>query len=425
MSYYAAIKKTLTIDLILETFTETNEEIAKIKNLVSVIFDDKYRTASSFEIELNLNEAVTQQIIADSTIQNMDSIPEIINDKVINEYLIIALVDHDENGDLINPTEYGIIEKYKSITPEDGAPSETIVLSGYTIEGLFDRVVSTGFADGKPLELLVYSDQPRETIIYDLIDKNLINPNRINVAFDDSFFRKLLFLNIISSDQGRGGLVTKSFYFEMLLEEISTQLLAADLGIKSKYNFLTNKCDLEIYEGIDRTASQTASQRVILSIERQNIRNQNIVTSRMDSFTVAISVTRIFPEEPREYLSTEFAYGGKRKEQFIFSGIDILEVDGLQAVNEETLSENSPFSQYDAEFAENKIDIIGTTFGIGDIITLEDAKFQRTFDERITQVIKIIEKGTTQSFLLSFGDIKRSGDEEIKKRFRNIENTLK
>ena len=424
MGYYAAIKKTIKINIVAKTFTETNVEIAKIKNLVSVVFADKYRTASSFEMKLNLNEAVTQQIIADSTIQEMDSIPPVVADIVTNEYLIIALVEKDENDDLINPTEYGIIEAYESETPEDGAPSEIIVLSGYTIEGLFDRVVAPPFGATQPTEAWLLDDN-RENIISELLDKQLINPHRVNVDFDDSYFRKLLFLNLVTSSQGRGGEANKTYFFEILLEEIEKQLLAADLGMKSSYNFTTNKCDLSIYKGVDRSASQEASQRVILSIERQNIRNQNIVTSRMDSITVAISVTKIFPDDPREYKSTEFAYGGKRKEQFIFSGIDIVESDGLEATNEESLSDGSPFSQYDAEFAENNIDKIGTTFEIGDIITLEDTKFQRTFDERITEVTKIIEEGTTVSFLLAFGDIKRSGDEEIKKRFRNIENTLK
>lgn len=424
MSYYAAIKKTIKINIATETFEETNVEIAKIKNFVSVVFNDKYRTASSFEMKLNLNEAVTQQIIADSTIQEMDLIPPVVANIVTNEYLIIALVEKDENDVVINPVEYGIIEKYESETPEDGAPAEVIVLSGYTVEGLFDRVIATPFGATQPSEIWVLEDN-RENVIYELIDKQLMNPYRINVDFDDSYFRKLLFLNVATVSQNRGGFVSKSYFFEMLLEELENQLLAGDLGMKSSYNFTTNKCDLEIYEGVDRSASQSASQRVILSIERQNIRNQSIVTSRMDSITVAISVTKIFPEDPRAYLSTEFAYGGKRKEQFIYSGIDLAEVDGLAAANEESLSDNSPFSQYDAEFAENKIDKIGTTFGIGDIITLEDTKFQRTFDERITEITKVIEEGTTVSFLLSFGDIKRSGDQEIKKRFRKIENTLK
>ena len=42
MSYYTAIKKTIKIDIVAKTFIETNIEIAKIKNFVSVVFADKY-----------------------------------------------------------------------------------------------------------------------------------------------------------------------------------------------------------------------------------------------------------------------------------------------------------------------------------------------------------------------------------------------
>ena len=163
----------------------------------------------------------------------------------------------------------GIIECIKSDVDEDG--NKSFDVKGRTLEKyLLDRIVWGTFS---------YTNKRASTIMYDLVDKNCINPSNPNrkipwlVNDTDAYIG-----NLINSYQKTGGWVYDACY---------SLAVESDIGFTIYPDLKNKRLVFSVREGVDRTINQQVNNPVMFETSLQDILSSSYYTNDEDLKNVA------------------------------------------------------------------------------------------------------------------------------------------
>lgn len=281
--------------------------------------------------------------------------------------------------------EAGYIE-YRNLR-QDREGNEVLVIKGKFLTGYLGRRVIWGTEN---------LNTTSENTIRELVNKNAINPVNID--------RKIELMAL-----GEVGNYTQETNIQVsyknLLETVEEIANISELGIRTLLGIENKQMLLDIYEGLDRTASNGVNPPAIFSKEFENILEQEY-TDSLNNYKNTALVAGEGEGIAREFISIEEGTGLDRIELFV----DARDLQSTKTVNDEDVP--IPISEYRemledrgrsklSEYKEiktfnSKINLnsnleYGSDFNLGDIVTCTSKKWGVTIDTRITEVEEIYE----------------------------------
>ena len=353
-------------------YTPDGEAVGFIENVIAAEWERKMYGAGKFDIEV-------------------PATPE-----------MLALLKHDRI--VVNNGEAGIIECVK-FEREDDAPILTV--SGCELDGVIKRrlMMQEEALDGV-----------KERLVLEMIDVNCCQG-------DDRQIAKLH----VPVSKGRGEDMAIDDAFKKRLDKVVEDTLeGGDLGIRVKWP----SWEVEIFEGVDRSAAQAENPRVILSVEGETLLSLEFEDDRSDASNYVIveasspggSFTRYYGDtkglDRREYLvgagSVEpvvtITYPPKEQ-----GGGKIVETSygkGADEVGRRELANRKEDASLTGVVARNLI--YRKDYDLGDEITIESQELGISQDVRITEIVETYSEQGLEEVELVFG--KKSSIKQLIRR---------
>ena len=347
--------------------------IGILENVISAEWERKMYEAGSFEIEV-------------------PGTPE-----------MRELLKHDRI--VVNNGDAGIIECIQFERASDDAPILTV--SGCELDGVLKR-------------RLVMQEEAlkgvKERLVLEMIDANCCKG-------DDRQIESMH----IPTPQGRGEEITIDDAFKKQLDKIVSDTLEdGDLGIR----ILWPSWQVEIFEGIDRTADQSENPRAILSVEGETLLSLEYEDDKSDFKNYVIveasnpygSFTRYYGEasglDRREYLigagSVEpvvtVYYPPKEQGGGVITTTDW--GAGADNVGKRELAKRKELASLTGVVARNLI--YREDYDLGDMITIESQELGLSQNVRITEVVETYSESGLEEVELVFG--KKSSIKQLIRR---------
>jgi len=256
----------------------------------------------------------------------------------------------------------------------------------------------------------IFTSTKEETIIKTLIDENIIN------AVDTD--RNISILNLVA-DSSRGSTIDKRYRYKNLVDEIVLLLKDSIFGISATINTTTNKIDLDIYEGLNRTKDQSVNSPAIFGIKFGNITEQMLLENKFNLRNVAYTggtgegASRIIEE-----VGTDT--GLDRREIFI-DARDITNTTELAERGQEKLNVVNVDRMFRNEIKENANLEYEVDYDLGDIITTMNEEWDVIENKRITSITEIYKKGKIIELEVEFGDKIPDLIDILKAKFKNTD----
>jgi hypothetical protein len=322
--------------------------LAEIDDYEALIFTRSYHKYGQFELHININKKDT--------------------DKLQKDNLIIIGSD---------TKKVGIIRHRELKLDESGKQSETLLVKGFELKSVLGRRFTVPPA-GQAYD---YINNNAETVLKHYVDVNVINPTNVN--------RRIKNL-IIADNLNRGEQIKYQSRFKQLDSELEKISIVSGLGWTVYLDIQNKKWVFDVLEGKDLTSSQTNNPPVIFSVDFDNIKGQHFIDSELNYKNVAY-VGGQGQGESREIVEINSEKSGlDRIETFIDArDIDIQEdlVDrGLQK-----LKELEPLQSFTSEVSTYGPFKYQEDWDIGDIVAVQNKKWNITLDSRITEVKEIYE----------------------------------
>lgn len=322
--------------------------LAEIDDYEALIFTRSYHKYGQFELHININKKDT--------------------DKLQKDNLIIIGSD---------TKKVGIIRHRELKLDESGKQSETLLVKGFELKSVLGRRFTVPPA-GQAYD---YINNNAETVLKHYVDVNVINPTNVN--------RRIKNL-IIADNLNRGEQIKYQSRFKQLDSELEKISIVSGLGWTVYLDIQNKKWVFDVLEGKDLTSSQTNNPSVIFSVDFDNIKGQHFIDSELNYKNVAY-VGGQGQGESREIVEINSEKSGlDRIETFIDArDIDIQEdlVDrGLQK-----LKELEPLQSFTSEVSTYGPFKYQEDWDIGDIVAVQNKKWNITLDSRITEVKEIYE----------------------------------
>lgn len=353
-------------------YTPDGEAVGFIENVIAAEWERKMYGAGKFDIEV-------------------PATPE-----------MLALLKHDRI--VVNNGEAGIIETIK-FEREDDAPILTV--SGCELDGVIKR------------RLMMQEDGMKgvkERLILEMIDANCCRDGD----------RKIASMHI-SVPQGRGEEININDAYKKQLDKIVEDTLeGGDLGIRVKWP----SWEVEIFEGVDRSAAQAERPRVILSVEGETLLSLEFEDDRSDASNYVIVEASNFDGEFVRYFGN--AVGLDRREYLIKAGnvepiVTVYYPPKEQGGGVVTITDWGAAADEVGrrELANRKDDasltgvvarnlIYRKDYDLGDKITIESQELRISQDVRITEIIETYGEQGLEEVELVFG--KKSSIKQLIRR---------
>jgi len=249
-----------------------------------------------------------------------------------------------------------------------------------------------------------------ESISKHYIDSNFVNPadtNRVMPNFE------------IATDDGLGD----EIYYQMRYGAVGDEMCALAEGYNLGHNIYFDKSlkklVYDMYEGVDRSNSQSENRRVVFSKELGVLSTQGYKMSKKKYANYGIvggsgsGVDRVIQE-------VGTATGWNRKEIFIDAknySSDNLEARGEEVLEKYKVSKSFPvvINSTAGSSTEYKV-----KWNLGDIITIKSKKYNKTEDLRVTEVTENYNK---EGFELTavIGDPEPGLSDALKRKFEEFE----
>ena len=173
-----------------------------------------------------------------------------------------------------------------------------------------------------------------------------------------------------------------------------------ELGFRVVPDFKGKKMTFETYKGIDRTTKQGTKPRVIFSESYNNL-NRAKHTYSDETAKTKIVVGGAGDGADRIYVTVGGGTGFDLREEFL-DAKDINKDDfstnaeyleALRIRGEQYKAENAVIENIEAEVEAEVNFIYGTDYDLGDIVTVEKAKWNKVLNLRITELCEVYEYG--------------------------------
>lgn len=201
--------------------------------------------------------------------------------------------------------------------------------------------------------------------------------------------RKSITSIVVAPNQNRGIKTVYQSRYKNLADELEKLSLASGLGWDITLDIRNKRFVFDVYEGQDRTAGQNTLPPAIFSIEYDNIAEQTLIDSKLNFANTAIVAGQGEGAE-RKIAIVGDAEGLDSFEVFI-DARDIENAEDLPERGLQKLSEVQEIFNFDSRVLTNKNLRYEEDFNLGDIITIQNKKWNITTDRRITEVTEIYE----------------------------------
>lgn len=192
--------------------------------------------------------------------------------------LVCALTESNlsllKKGNIIWPKgdpEAGFIY-YRKFDMDDTG-QETIDVKGYFLTGYLKRRIVWDS---------LYLTGTAENVMRQLVDNNAINPTISGRAIP------LLSLGALHSLAPTGTYQTPDDNSDRLSDVLETQSTAADVGHRILFDPKAKALTFDVWQGLDRTVSQSANPRAVFCREYENVLTQEYTDSNDDYYNVCL-----------------------------------------------------------------------------------------------------------------------------------------
>jgi hypothetical protein len=332
----------------LYVLNEDLELLCLIDCYTSFILNRKYYECGEFELNCALTDANLELLVKKNIIYRKD----------------------DEEVAIINYVEYS--------TDSDG--QETIKVTGNFATIYLERRIAKGTTE--------YTDDTAENLIRTLIENNATDPTDTDRTIPNFYL-------------GDDNSITTSADYTLdnnnLLDDIENIAYTADLGFKTVFDTTAKTFTFEIYEGVDRTTSQSTNPRAIFCKEFENVLEQEYIDSLVDY--------------------KNYGYDSSDNESGDTTGLDRYEIYTDDEDIDDYLEDYEATQTFSCVINTNGNLVYKTDYDLGDEITFVSKKLGLTLDTRITEVQETYEEDGL-SLDITFGDSAPTIIDVIKKKFK-------
>ena len=320
--------------------------LGQIDNYKSLILTKSYSGIGSFE--LHLHENTTHA------------------DKLVKENIIFT-----------TPKKAFVI-LHREITSVDGR----VIIKGQELKSYLGRFVTIPPA-GHAYHRV---NSNAETVIKNYVVHNLAERNITEI--------------IVAINQNRGNNLIYQTRYKNLAEELEKISLTSGLGWDIILDIENKKFVFDVVEGKDRTANQSILPPAIFSVEYDNVGQQKLIESRSNYRNIAI-VGGQGEGADRKISIIGSATGLDRFEIFV-DARDVENEADLPERGEQRLAEVQEILSFDSEVLIDRNLRYEEDFALGDLVTVQNVKWNITTNRRIAEVTEIYE-GAGFRLEVSFG----------------------
>ena len=304
-----------------------------------------------------------------------------------------------------NDLEAGFIETRQMAQDAEG--KETLVIKGKFVSGYLNRRIIWG------QEIL---QTTAEVATRTLVTKNSITPTDVNRIIPNLMLGTL---------KGYTAAVNYQVSYKNLLDEVENLCGLSESGYLVKFDVANKKLFFDVYQGLDRTATQSVNPRCIFSKEFENILEQNY-TDSLNNFRNTVLVGGMGEGSARKLVTIGSFVGLDRFEMFddakdltnVINNVtlsDTAYTNTLIDRGNSKLSETVEIQTFDSKINLNSNLVYKTDFDLGDIVTCLSKKWGITLDSRITEVQEVYEEAGL-SVNVTFGNQVPTLLDKIKQR---------
>ncbi|WP_100406271.1 Gp37-like protein [Bacillus solitudinis] len=326
----------------LRIFDRTVGFLGEIDDYESLVFERKWYTFGSFQMTVDPNKNGVEHL---------------------KKYNIVSL-GRDKTGFILH-------------SEKDAGDNENLLVSGLSLGGFLETrltIPPSGSAYDRVNDNV-------ESIMRQYVDRNVINPLDLN--------RKIKLL-VNGTNQGKGPTTFYQTRFKQLDEELEKIGIASGLGWEVVIDF-ENECFVfEVYEGKDLSILQDENPPVVFSFDFDNIKNQKLVESEYSYRNVGY-VAGQGEGDNRHIVEVGDSGGLERREVFI-DARDIENPEELPVRGEQKLAEYEQVFSFDSEILDQSNMKYGVDWDLGDIVTVQNRKWNETAHRRVTEVTESYSK---------------------------------
>ena len=312
-------------------------------------FTRALNSQGSFRVEINYNNANAQYLAQDKLI-------------LIDKTLTIG------QGTTQKSVFYyfvGYIDKV-TISQSGNKSNEMLIAEGVELKDRLDRVIfpASGYATDS------YTNEYLETVVKSLIQKNASGTDILGITTVAASARQIPYLEVVT-DSNQGTQIDYSARYKDLSTEIYSLLASQEMGLSADINLTSNKILFDVYEGIDRTATEGLAGGIVLSLDTKTalsiVDTDDKLTYRNLSITAGLGegTSRTIEE-----VSIGTPTGYARRETFTdardIESDDELTNRGSQKLALTTLSKAIQVKHNDLGSYQ-----VGTHFDLGDFISVQ------------------------------------------------------
>lgn len=283
------------------------------------------------------------------------------------------------------PHKAGIIMHREIVQDDKGI--ETLVVRGPTLGGVLDRRVTV-------TESYDRAKDAAETVMKHYVNNHLVKGTYATGIYAD---RHIPFF-VCAPDQQRGKYTPWQTRYEQLDQVIQAIAEWCDIGWLVRLDFAARKWVFDVVEGRNLTTSQRALPPVIFSHEYDNIQSQQYVDSYLQYKNVGYAGGK-GEDEDRVMQMVGGGTGLARREVFLdcSSAEDAIE---LAEMGEQKLADLKHIQTYNGMVLNTNSFQYEKDWDLGDIVTLQNARWGLTMDARITEVKEIYEPASKIEIVL-------------------------
>ena len=194
---------------------------------------------------------------------------------------------------------------------------------------------------------------------------------------------------VVAENLNRGITTVYQSRYKNLADELEKLSLASNLGWDIALDLDNKRFIFDVVEGRDVTVNQDILPPAIFAIEYDNIAEQKLTDSKLDYRNTAI-VAGQGEGVDRAITIVGDSQGLDSFETFI-DARDIENDNDLPSRGEQKLSETQEVLTFDSQVLTDKNLVYEEDFKLGDIVTIQNNKWNITTDRRITEITEIYE----------------------------------
>lgn len=344
--------------------------LGEIDDYESLIFIRRFYKVGEFELHININK------------QNVDKLQE-------NNLIILG----------IDTKKVGVIRHKEIQLNEQGEATETLLVKGYTLKGILGRriivpPVGQGYDN---------AEGNIETIMKHFVNNNVVNP--VDPA-------RIISQVVIAPNRNRGKEDKWRGRFEKLPDKLQEIGEYSEIGWDIWLDTDNYKWVFDVIEGRNLTANQEVLPPVIFSVDFDNIKGQTYVDSSLSYSNVGYAGGK-GEEEERLIQQIGESTGFDRIESFLDCS-NAEDIGQLTQEGNKKLSGLKKIETFESQVIDFGSFIYGDDWNLGDIVTVQNRKWNVTLDSRIVEIREIYEANGL-SLEATFGNNIPTILDEIKK----------